>query len=388
MSAHTDVVVIGGGIIGLSIAREAARAGLSARLLETRRPGGEASGAAAGMLMPHVEAEHPGPLQDLGARSYELYGGFVEEIREESGVDPGFARRGTIQPARSAEEASALEARGAILRAAALRFERLNGSEARRLEPGLTDRIEGALFYPDDASLDCTLLMRGLHLAAARAGVQVHAGEPATGLTVERGRVVGVEAGGVRYGAATVVVAAGAWSGAIGGGGLRGPSTHPVRGQILCLDPVDSPPHHILYTGSHYLVRRGDGRILAGSTMERVGFDARVTAEGVATLSRAALSLMPALSSATFEAAWAGLRPATDDGLPAIGPGSAPGLLYACGHLRHGILLAPITAQIVLALLREEPQEIDLGPFDPRRLAGGRGRTGSEGRGTDPSSGA
>ena len=376
MAMSTDVLVVGGGIIGLAIAREAARAGLSVHLLERGQPGGEASGASAGMLAAQFEAESPGPLLSLCLASRALYADLLPAIQSESGVDPGLQQGGALLIARDPVAAERLERSYTFQRAAGLEVARLAREEVIDLEPALAaSRWEIALRLPHDVSLDTTQLLRGLYLAALRAGAQVRTGAPAERLLVRNGRVVGAQAGSERFTAGAVVVAAGAWSGAVGGEGIPLLPTHPVRGQIVCLDPPAPIARHILMTGSCYLVPRRDGRILTGSTMERVGFDKRVTASGIATLSSAAIDLVPALAQASFHSAWAGLRPATADDRPAIGHGPLPGLLYACGHLRNGIVLAPITARIIVKLLRGEEPGMDLAPFSPLRFApegGGR----------------
>jgi glycine oxidase len=189
-------------------------------------------------------------------------------------------------------------------------------------------------------------------------------------LLTKNRRVVAAEVAGEVWVAGTIVMAAGAWSGAVETQGIAPPPTEPVKGQIVCLRATPAALRHVLLSTGVYLVPRGDGRIVVGSTSERVGFDRSVTAGAVASLIDRAAALLPALADASFDSAWAGLRPATPDGLPVIGPASVAGLIYACGHFRHGILLAPITARIVTRLLRGEDPEIDLAPFAARRFAG------------------
>lgn len=370
MSGGTDLLVVGGGIIGLSIAREAALSGLSVGLFEKGQPGQEASGASAGMLAAQLEAERPGPLLSLGLLSRALWPDFSRAVHAESGIDPEMTLEGTLVIAPDRATAAELERSFTFQQSAGLEVSRLERDVAMRLEPSLAaSRCELALHLPRDVSLDPVLFLRGLHRAAIRAGVLMRTGTPVERLLARSGRVVGIESGGERHEATTTVLAAGAWSGGLGGEGIPPIPSHPVRGQIVCLDPSQPPIRHCLSTAACYLVPRRDGRILVGSTVERVGFDARVTAGAVAALTSAAIDLVPALAGAPFHSAWAGLRPATTDGLPAIGPGPLPGLLYACGHLRNGILLAPITARIVVRMLRGENPGLDLAPFDPRRFA-------------------
>jgi glycine oxidase len=271
--------------------------------------------------------------------------------------------------ARRGAEAEELDRRVRFQLSLDLPAERLDGEALRLLEPSLHSDWCEALYLPRDVTVDNVLLMRGLERSARRAGARLQSGTRVDHLLVENGRVAGVAAGGDRLPAGAVVIAAGAWSGEITSPGLPPLPSHPVRGQIVCLGPAQAPAHS-LFTGAFYLVPRRDGRVLAGSTMERAGFDASVTGSGLAGLSAKALALVPALADAPFHSAWAGLRPATPDGLPAIGRAIAPGLLYACGHLRNGILLAPITARVVTRLLRDEEPGIDLAPFDPRRFLG------------------
>ena len=364
-----DVIVVGGGIIGLSIAREAARSRLRVRLFEKGKVGCEASSAAAGLLGPQIDLESGDPLQALGLASRDLFPGFARSVAEESGLDPCLLEQGTLVLSRGAAEIEAIDRQAAFQRSLGLQAERVGGEALRRLEPSLNPDLTEGLYLPRDWSVDNVLLVEGLGLAAARAGARLEEGARIDRLLVESGRVTGVGAGGESFRAGAVVIAAGAWSQEILGAGVSPLPTHPVRGQMVCLGP-SAVPVHPLHAAACYLVPRRDGRVLVGSTMERAGFEKRVTAAGLSTLAAAAIAVVPALAGAPFHSAWAGLRPACGDGLPAIGPGGAPGLIYACGHLRNGILLAPITAQVVGRLLRGEDAGIDLGRFDPRRFAG------------------
>ncbi len=363
----SDLLIVGGGIIGLAVGREAARAGLSVRLLERGEPGCEASSAAAGMLSAQIHSEAASPLLEMALASRDLYPDFIAEVREESGIDIRLSDHGTLVVARRPSTLESLEKQERFQRAAGLPVERLGGNEIRRVEPSLAKDVLEGLYFQRDGSVDNAVLVRALATAAMRAGVALHPDLPASRLLVEGDRIQGVETGARRFTAGSVLIAAGAWSGEVGGAGVPPLPTHPVRGQMVAL--AASAPRRVVFDEDCYLVPRGHGRLLVGSTMERVGFDRRVTAEGITGLAAAASALAPELSRAPILSSWAGLRPATDDGLPAIGPGSLPGLYYACGHLRHGILLAPITARLIVRLLRGEPPGHDLTPFDPRRFA-------------------
>jgi len=362
-----DVVVVGGGIIGCAIACEAARAGLRVRLLEKGAFGGEASGAAAGLLCPQVEADRSDPLFLLGLASRDLYPEFARQVAEESGLDPALSPRGTLVVARRGAEAEALDRRGSFQRSLGLAAERLSDEALRRMEPALNPDWSEALYLPRDWTVDNEVLVRGLETSATRLGARLQGGARVERLMVENGRVAGVETAGGGLRAGAVVIAAGAWSGEIAGPGIAPLPSYPVRGQIVCFGPATVPVHP-LFTHGCYLVPRRDGRVLAGSTMERSGFDKTVTGSGLSALSASALELVPALGDAPFHSAWAGLRPATPDDRPAIGRARTPGLLYACGHLRSGILLAPVTARIVTRLLLDEDPGMDLSPFDPCRF--------------------
>ncbi len=377
MTPGTDVLIVGGGIIGLAIGYESARAGLSVRLFEKGEPGCEASSASAGMLGAQLDTERDDPNFRLDLASRHLYPAFIRRVTEQGGIDPDYRTAGSLVIARTPDDQRRLDRCMAFQQGQGLRAERLDGAGLRRMEPAITSDASGAIFLPDDGSVDGARLTRGLRLAAERAGVVVQPGSEVGRLLTRGGRTVGVEAAGVIFEAGAVVIAAGAWSGAIGGDGLQPPATHPVRGQIVCRAAPSPLLRHTLIGSGFYVVPRSDGRHLIGSTMERVGFDRRVTDEAVASLNASATSLAPCLADAPQQASWAGLRPSTDDGLPAIGPGPIPGLYYACGHLRHGILQAPITARIMVRLLRGDDPGIDVTAFDPRRFARCAERTGS-----------
>ncbi len=381
-TGSSDVLIIGGGIIGLSIAREAARSGLSVRLLEKGAPGGEASSAAAGMIGPQLHAEAAGPALSLALQSRDLYPEFVAALRDESGIDARLTARGILVVARDDRDVEALRRQADVQRGLGLTAETIRAGDLARLEPALAADLAGGLLLPRDWSLDNVLLLTGLHIAARRAGVEVLPGTMVTRVLREGGRVAGVDTVGGRYASGMVVVAAGAWSGAVGVDGATPLRTHPVRGQIACLRTAAPLLTDALVSEGCYLVPRADGRLLVGSTMERVGFERAVTAEAIAGLLEKAFRLVPAARQAALHSTWAGFRPAVDDPLPAIGPGPLAGLYYACGHLREGLLLAPITARLVARLLRGDSPGLDLEPFSPMRFLGGSSAGGdAPGRG-------
>jgi glycine oxidase len=369
-----DVAVVGGGAIGLAIAWRAARQGLRVVLLERGRLGGGASWVAAGMLAPVTEARLTEiPLLELGVASAALYPTFVDELRAQSGIDPGYERCGTLVVARDGDEAEALERELDVHRSLALDVARLRPSQARRLEPALAPVFRLALEAREDHAIDPRRLTEALAVAARASGAQLladtdvvevlHEGEAVCGLGLSNGE---------RVDASRVVIATGVWTTALAGISQEDTiPVHPVKGQVIRLHDPAGPGllRRVVRTAGTYLVPRGDGRYVLGATMEERGYDTTVTAGAVSELLRDAGEVVPGISEMVIDEMIAGLRPATPDGLPAIGPGRPAGLHWAVGHFRNGILLAPITAQIVVAeLLGEAPPGIAAG-FLPSRFA-------------------
>jgi glycine oxidase len=373
-----DVAVVGAGVIGLAVAWRAAQRGLKALVLE--RAGEVGTGTtpiAAGMIAPISEAiATERPLMRLGLASAGAYPEFVSELQECSGMDPGFLSCGTLFGARDADEAEALTRELALRERLGLPARRLLASEARRLEPALAPTLRLALEIPDDHAIDPRRLTPALGQAASAAGAEVRLNAPVGRVTLEGDRVTGVElADGEGIRAEHVVLAAGVWSDTVAGlpDAARVP-IHPVKGQILRLHDPNGPgllTRALRMTGA-YLVPRGDGRYVLGATMEERGFDTTVTAGGVLDLLRNAFELVPSITELVIDEVAAGLRPATPDNAPAIGPGALPGLHWATGHFRHGILLTPITAQIVVAgLTGEDPGFPAARDFAPTRFGAG-----------------
>lgn len=364
-----DVIVVGGGVVGCAVAYALAREHLSVVLLEAEDVGSGASMAAAGMLAPVSEAASPGPLLRLGLESLALFPALVEEVRARSGVDPELEQTGCLRVAASEEEARAFRARDRSL--PSLELEWLDAAAAHRLEPSLSPGIHGALFSPHEAHVRTPLLTRALALAAVSLGADLRLGTPVAGLLHEGGRVRGVETMAGRVEGAVVVVCTGvdaARSPAWLGHPDRLPIA-PVRGQILSLAPRPPGLRTIVWGGSTYLVPRRDGTIAVGATEERAVFDRRVTAAGIAQLLGEAIRLVPSLDDAGFAGAWSGLRPATPDHLPLVGPWpGVDGLLLAAGHHRNGVLLAPLTAQLVAGLVQGKGMPEEAMPLRPERF--------------------
>jgi glycine oxidase len=356
-TASSGVVVIGGGVIGLAVAWRAAQRGHAVCVLERGELGAGTSHVAAGMLAPVTEADAGElALLELGLRSARAWPGFAAELAVASGADAGLHRCGALVVARDGDEAAALERELALRLDLGLDVERVLPSAARRLEPALAPTLRLALAVPGDHAADPRALLLALTEAARRAGAQLRTGATVRSLRVDGGRVAGVQlADGELVAAAQVVVAAGAWSGAIEGlpDGARIP-LRPVKGQILRLRDPRGPGllERIVRFEGGYLVPRGDGRYVLGATMEERGFDTTVTAGALYELLRDAGELVPGIHELVVEETAAGLRPATPDNAPVLGAaGEAEGLVWATGHHRNGILLAPVTADIVAGVL-------------------------------------
>jgi glycine oxidase len=364
----TDVVVIGAGVQGTSVALRLAQAGRSVTVLERAVPGAEASSAAGGILSPGVEAVEPGPFYALCRASLARYAAFVADVEQLSGMSTGLRFLGTLEVALDDDHAKVLAARAEKILRHGLPVEVLDDAAARRLEPALSPETRGALFFPDEGSLDPRLLARATYVAASRAGARFVTGQVRR-IVVEGGRAVGVEHESGRIEAGAVVLAAGSWSMQVEGNGLPPGSVRPVRGQIALLDTRPPLLSRVVFSGHGYVVPRPDGRVLSGSTMEEVGFEKAVTAGGLRHVLDVAMGIAPALERAPVVETWANFRPASPDGEPILGPGTVPGLLYATGHTRNGILLTPVTADAIAAAILGTTAPVDLAPFSPARLA-------------------
>jgi glycine oxidase len=347
-----DVVVVGGGAIGLACGWRAAQRGLAVCLVERGELGGGTTRVAAGMIAPISEADPAEPaLLALAQRSAAMYPAFVEELRDSGGADPGYLACGTLFAARDADEAAVLERERAFRERLDLPVRRLRPSEARRLEPALAPTLRLALEIPDDHAIDPRALTIALARAFAAAGGVTRLGAAVTEIVIRGDRVRGVQLeGGELLRAEQVVIAAGPWSAEIPGvpRELR-PELRPVKGQIMQLHDPAGPGllTRALRMQPGYVVPRGDGRYVLGATMEERGFDTTVTAGGVYELLRDAIELVPGLAELVIDELCAGIRPGTPDNAPVIGPGAVDGLVWATGHYRHGILLTPVTAELV-----------------------------------------
>ncbi len=365
---------MGGGIIGMAVAWRARQAGMSVCLLERGGLGEGTSRVAAGMLAPVAEVEFGAAGQSMlamGLRSAAMWPSFAEQLQAASRLEIPLRRTGTLLLARDQDEALELERQLEFRRSLGLSVERLRASEAREREPALAPTLRLAIEAPDDHAVDPRPVLSALRQACEAAGVEVRERIAVTGVLVEHGRVAGLSLpDGERLEAGTVVLAAGPWtSGLQGLDGALVP-VRPVKGQILRLrDPLGAGllSRVIRFEGG-YVVPRGDGRYVLGATVEERGFELQATAGGVYELLREAHELLPGIAELEIEELSVGLRPGTPDNLPAIGPGAIEGLIWATGHHRNGILLAPLTAELVRAVLCGEAPEIPAG-CDPARFA-------------------
>ena len=339
-----SVAVVGGGVIGLSTARQLAKSGWRVTVLERGQPGQEASHAAAGMLAPHLEFHDDERLLSVGKFARDLYPGYVKELGAETGVEVDLRLQGILQP----DEGSTQSADGDCDATTAPPdgAELLSGSRLREAEPALNANIQDALLFPHDGSIDNRLLVRALLQACHYHGVTVLPEHAAEEVILTAGRVRGVRVGEQEFSADVVINCCGAWASQLPVPGSE-LAVRPIKGQMLRLrrdDNVESGPRRPIF-GSSYVVPRRGGDVIVGTTVEDRGFDTRVEAGAIARLLEATLRLCPRLSAARFVDAWAGLRPKAACELPTVGPLGPPGHYVAAGHYRNGILFAPLTAQ-------------------------------------------
>ncbi|MEP6707224.1 MAG: glycine oxidase ThiO [Pyrinomonadaceae bacterium] len=366
-----DAVVAGGGVIGLAIARALARRGVQRiMLIERARLGAEASSAAAGILAPQAEANQADNFFDLGCKSRDMYFAFAAALREESGIDIELDPTGTLYLAFNENDEAEAAHRFQWQRVLGYDVERLTADEARMFEPCISSEVRSALRFPSDMQVENRRLVAALASANEQLGVELITGCDVRSISVERGRVTGVETSLGPVSTRAVIVAAGAWSSFISVAGISSPQLRiePVRGQMLCFETNPRLARHILYSPRGYLVPRNDGRLLAGSTTEPAGFDKRVTTAGVHTITEHALEIAPGLSHLPLVDSWAGLRPRAEDELPVLGGAAdVEGLFYATGHYRNGILLAPITGELIADAVVGGAAPL-MGPFTPDRF--------------------
>jgi glycine oxidase len=368
-----NVAIIGAGVIGLAIGWRLAQQGASVQIFDRGAAGAGASHAAAGMLAACAEAE-PGEeaLVVLGRESQARWPAFAAELLELSGVDVELRPEGTLLIALTADDQARLTHQLVFQQRLGLPLQWISAAETRRREPHLAGKLAGAVFSPKDTQVDNRKLVTALRLAAEAAGASITEHRAVSAISSRGGRVDGVVLGdGTKVRADVVVLAAGAWARSIEGIGreLR-PPVRPIKGQMLALRMNPTAPllSHVVWAPSAYLVPRRDGRLLVGATVEEKGYDAALTAGGVLTLLEAAWRTVPAIEELPIDEMWVGHRPGSRDDAPILGACPLDGLIYATGHHRNGILLAPITADTIARLALDGVADAAIRPFGIERF--------------------
>jgi glycine oxidase len=373
-AATYDAIIIGGGIIGCSIALRLAQARMKVCVLDRGEPGAEASSAAAGMIAPQGEISEPGEFFDLCSASRDLYPGFVAEVEELSGISVGYRRDGTLLVAVDEEEKSSLEKIFSGQTAMGLPLQKLSGDNVRGRVPGLSSSVVLGLYVAGDHWVDNEQLARALVEACRRSGVQFLSGSGVSKIRAHHGHVESVEAGPnsetgkSRFSAGHYVLSAGCWSGELVAPlGIALP-INPCSGQMLEFEAPEEIPL-VVRSGHHYIVPRSPRRVLAGTTAEYIGFKKEVTAEGLRSIIEGIMRFAPLLGDLRFRRAWAGLRPDTPDHLPVLGHSGLENLVMATGHFRNGILLAPVTAQLISEVILTGSTSRSIEAYRPSRFA-------------------
>ena len=369
--ANNGVLIIGGGVIGLSIARELHRLGVRRITLIERGPlGREASWAAAGMLVPNAENEAIDELYRFCDESRRMFPELADELMSETGIDIELDRTGTLYAAFTGEDYEHLDKRFELQKAAGIPVRRLSAAETISAEPAVASTVRGSLFFPNDWQVENRKLLEALRKYAVDNGIEIIENLAVDSLVVEGDTVRGAVAGEWALLADVTVLATGAWTSFIKIGGKALPfDVTPIRGQMISYRLVTRSFRHIVYSPRGYLVPRADGRILMGATVEDVGFDNAVTDDARRQLSNAAVEIAPFLANEPIAEHWSGLRPFAAGGLPVIG--DVPGyerLLTATAHYRNGILLAPLTARIIAERIVSGRASEYFGLFGPDAL--------------------
>jgi glycine oxidase len=364
------VLIIGGGIVGCACAYELAKRGARVTLVEYGKTGMQATNAAAGLLAPLGESDEPSAILRAGMQALRAYPALVDELHGRVGFDVELMREGILKVALDEDEAALLLRRYAWQRELGSPLDWLDGAQCRDVEPRLTERVVAGVFSPQEAWVSNQLLTLALERAARSVGAEIRERAPVTRARRRRGRVAGVMAGGEWFEAGTIVLAAGARSGQIAAKlGIALP-VFPVRGQMIALGGMVRPISRVIWGAGleGYLVPRANGLVFAGVTVEQVGFRRRTTRAGVQRIRRVAAELVPQLASATVAFEWAGLRPATHDGMPFIGRVGATDVVAATGHYRNGILLGPLTGEWVARGIIDGDWSAVPEEFSPARL--------------------
>lgn len=364
---NLDVVIAGGGLIGASIALELASAGMKVCVFDAQEPGREASWASAGMISPAPEGAWMIPYMPLGLASVSLYPEFIRNVEELTGRDAGYRQDGALDAILTGDVQEELSTIIALQHGVGLQAEALTAAQAREMEPSLTEDVQAAIYRPEEASLDVRAFTAAVLEAARRKGAEIVAGNGAKAVWKEGTRCKGLVMQQGRVEAKWTIVAAGCFSARIEGVAPYAP-VFPAKGQMIGLRCESLNIQRVLWSDHTYLVPRNNGWIIAGSTIERTGFDHDVTAGGMKKILSEAIELVPGLEKARIEETWAGLRPDSPDHLPILGPTDVEGLLMATGHFRSGVLLAPITAKLIREWIVSKDVSVDWERFSPMRF--------------------
>ncbi|MEP6848442.1 MAG: glycine oxidase ThiO [Acidobacteriota bacterium] len=371
---RSDVLIIGAGVIGLSIARELRKRGAgNITVLEKGRAGREASWAAAGMLAPQAETDAIDNFYELCSESRDLYPEFADQLLEETGVNIELDRSGTLYLAFTDEDVEAIEGRFTWQRCAGLSVESLSATECRVLEPGIWESVKGGLLFANDWQVENRKLVEALIEFSRISELEIIENTTVTDLAIDGNKISGARTSdGQFFAAGAVVLATGAWTSLIKIGELALPvHVKPIRGQMICFQQSERRFQRVIYSPRAYIVPRTDGRLLVGATVEDVGFDTSNTMEGIDALKANAVEIAPSLADRRVSQEWAGLRPFAMDGLPLIGRFPNVGNLFlATAHYRNGILLAPLTAKLVAESIVSGRDNSLLEPFGPQRFLG------------------
>lgn len=361
--ASTDIIILGGGIIGCALAEELARRGESVTLLERGLIGAEASSAAAGILSAQMDVPRPGVFFDLCQAARSAYPGWVRHLQRESGQAVGFMRNGVLYLAATHAENKRMQARARWQAKEGLPVEQWSMGELRRHEPAVDGRFKAAFHFPLEGQVDNVLLMRALEAVCRKAGVVIKEETAAKRLIVKQRAVSGVETDRGVFHASIVVNTVGSWAGR-SAFPVRLP-VEPARGQIVSFASPKQLFRRPVVTERAYIVQRNDGQILLGSTIERAGFDRALTVSGMHDILCGSQKISSKLAQCHYLDAWAGLRPYSRTGNPILGATKIRGVYAAVGHFRHGILLAPVTATLMADLILTGRSRFDLPLFSP-----------------------
>ena len=362
-----DAVIIGGGVIGCSIAWRLAQAGMRVAVIERGEIGREASWAAGGMLAPLAEANKADSFFEFAVASRAMYADFATELREISGVDIEYRTEGTLYLALTDEDETELAHRWQWQHEAGLNIKKLKVDCVLKLEPSLNPKLRWALQFPDDHQVNSRKLVTALEAALVKSNVNIFSQTEVTEILQAGNQVSGLATSRGEIKANSVIIAAGSWSGLLHTK-LKS-HVEPIHGQMIALELAETKLNHVVYSSRGYLIPRLSGMLIAGATTEKFGFDKMNTAGGISAIVEKAVEIVPQASALKINEMWSGLRPGSSDELPILGVDpEINGLVYATGHYRNGILLTPITAQAISQLVLKGESKFDLKAFGVGRF--------------------